>query len=552
MVGPLPWILLYCAFHARAGAPSPSSSPPGVAMPQRVAPAAGECSSGAVRMAAIPSAAAAMRGGEAGGAQGAWPEFEAKMRAAGQTDAAIAAFKGNYFKLLRGETGTIAEADIEPVTSLPALTDLPEVTDGSLVGQTVVLKLNGGLGTGMGLQGPKSLLVVREPDVTFLDLIVSQMQRMRKARAEDGGAPPPRFALLNSAATSEATRAYLSTKHALREGSHWHEVMQSVAPKVDADSLRPAVDPSEARAATGPSGVGSQLEWYPPGHGDLYAALAGSGQLDEYIANGYRFLFVSNSDNLGATLDLRILQHFKESGAAFLMEVCERTASDKKGGHLARRPATPGGGEGGLLLREAAQCLPEDEDAFQDVTKHRYFNTNNLWIDLLALRAELDSRGGALDLPLIKNGKTIDPRDKKSAKVWQLETAMGAAIEDFGARAAAVVVPRNRFSPVKTCADLLCLRSDAYAQDASGALTLQAAAPPLVSLDDQYKKVDDFEQLVPQGAPSLIGCSRLKLSGKLALGKGVTFKGAVSVTNPDGSTRKEVPPGEYADTDLAL
>lgn len=62
---------------------------------------------------------------------------------------------------------------------------------------------------------------------------------------------------------------------------------------------------------------------------------------------------------------------------------------------------------------------------------------------------------------MIKNKKTVDPKDDASTKVYQLETAMGAAIECFKG-ATAIVVPRTRFAPVKKCNDLLLLRSDAY------------------------------------------------------------------------------------------
>ena len=75
-------------------------------------------------------------------------------------------------------------------------------------------------------------------------------------------------------------------------------------------------------------------------------------------------MFVSNSDNLGATMDLKLLTWFATSGAPFAMECAERTDADKKGGHLARR-------RGGLLLRESAQCPDADEAKFQDVSRHK-------------------------------------------------------------------------------------------------------------------------------------------------------------------------------------
>lgn len=93
--------------------------------------------------------------------------------------------------------------------------------------------------------------------------------------------------------------------------------------------------------------------------------------------------------------------------------------------------------------------------------RHKFFNTNNLWVNLNSLKQTLDSSKGVLQLPLIKNKKTINPRDSDTPGVFQLETAMGSAIECFD-NAGAVVVPRERFAPVKTCNDLFALRSDVY------------------------------------------------------------------------------------------
>merc|ERR1712106_450775 len=131
-----------------------------------------------------------------------------------------------------------------------------------------------------------------------------------------------------------------------------------------------------------------------------------------------------------------------------MMECCERTENDKKGGHLCKRES-----DGQLMLRESAMCADEDEAAFQDITKHRFFNTNNLWIQLERLQEIVDKSGGFIPLPMIKNKKTVDPKDDASTKVLQLETAMGAAIECFDG-ATAICVPRTRFAPVKKCDDL--------------------------------------------------------------------------------------------------
>jgi len=253
--------------------------------------------------------------------------------------------------------------------------------------------------------------------------------------------------------------------------------------------------------------------------------LLGCGLLDKLLARGIKFLFVSNSDNLGATVDLRLLSHFAASGDSFLMEVATRTAADRKGGHLARRRA-----DGRLLLRESAQCPPADEAQFQDIARHRFFNTNNLWIRLDHLKAELEQRGGVLPLALITNTKTVDPRDAASPKVIQIESAMGAAIECF-ARTGAVVVPRSRFAPVKTTADLLALRSDAYRLTEDYLLVLEESRqgqPPVIDLDSKYYKLlPDFEAAFPHGAPSLVNCESLKVTGKRIFPANLVLEGRV-------------------------
>ena len=250
-------------------------------------------------------------------------------------------------------------------------------------------------------------------------------------------------------------------------------------------------------------------------------------------------MFVSNSDNLGATLDLDILTYFAQKDASFLMECCERTANDKKGGHLAIRNS-----DQQLILRESAMCADEDEDAFQDITKHRFFNTNNLWIRLDKLKQVIDKNGGFIPLPMIKNKKTVDPKDDSSQKVIQLETAMGAAIECFEG-ATAIVVPRTRFAPVKKCNDLLLLRSDAYIlEDNKPVLNpLCNGAAPIMSMDSKlYKLVDALEAATTGGIPSLVGCTKLTVKGKVRMSQKTKFVGEVKITNSSDEA-KFVPAG---------
>lgn len=455
--------------------------------------------------------------------------FAEKMRADGLSESAVRAFEGNFRALERNETGLIPETDLEPVEELPVADALSVPADKDLLGllqRTVVIKLNGGLGTGMGLEKAKSLLTVRE-GLSFLDLIARQILHLREAA---GGSGVPAFLLMNSFSTSDDTRDFLSGYPALGSPENL-EFIQNRVPKINVADLTPLHWPSNP-----------ELEWCPPGHGDLYASLAGSGWLDKLLAEGILYAFVSNSDNLGATLDPALLAYFAESGAPFLMEVTRRTAADKKGGHLALRPR-----DGRLILRESAQCPEEDTDVFQDIARHRYFNTNNLWIRLDKLKETLNANGGLIPLPMIRNSKTADPRDKKSPAVYQLETAMGAAIESFRG-AGAIEVSRKRFAPVKTTADLLVIRSNACRLTPDFRLELDPArggVPPEVELDSaHYKLVDGVEALVANGVPDLLACAKLTVKGLMKFASGVVIQETAVLTNSKPETA-EVPPGVY-------
>ncbi len=443
------------------------------------------------------------------------------MRAEGVAEVAIDTFDAQLERLRGGEQGVLAESEIEPVSSLPDADDLPADEEGAraALAQTVVIKLNGGLGTSMGMTGPKSLLEVKD-GLTFLDITVRQILGLRTRM--DAALP---LALMNSFATRDASLRALEPYDDLPVQGVAADFLQSRVPKLDAGTLEPASWPDD------PS-----LEWAPPGHGDLYPSLLSSGMLGALLGGGYRYAFVANADNLGAVMQPRILAWFAREQIPFLMEVADRTAADRKGGHLAQRS------DGGLVLREIAQTPAEDVAAFQDTARHRFFNTNTLWIDLRALRDVLDERGGVLGLPMIVNRKTVNPADPSSAPVIQLETAMGAAIDVFeGARA--IRVPRERFAPVKTTDDLLALRSDAYVLGDDGAIAVaperDGAGAPLVQLDpEHFKLVHDFEARFPAGPPSLVAAQRLTVRGDVAFGAGVVVRGAVTVEHDGGEQRR--------------
>ncbi len=433
-----------------------------------------------------------------------------KMLARGLSDAAICAFLHGVEELRQQRKMMVSEDEISPVPSLPAwheiVTSSP-AAGADLLSKTVVIKLNGGLGTSMGLQQAKSLLEIK-PGVTFLDLIVRQVETLRQQAACD-----VQLLLMNSFSTSADTMQYLQRYAEQGYGeANRVQLMQNMVPKLLRDTLEPVKMPEHP-----------ELEWCPPGHGDLYAALAGSGWLDRLLERGVIYAFVSNCDNLGAQVDTRFLSWFVRSNAPFVMEATPRTEADKKGGHLALRKA-----DGQLMLREVAQCPEEDVPAFQDIALHRYFNTNNLWVRLDALRDFMASHGGMVPLPVIRNAKTADPRDSNSPAVYQLEIAMGAALQCFPG-AEAVNVPRSRFFPVKTTGDLLLLRSDAVQIDGSGSMHLApecGGVAPIVQLSSDYKLVDSLQSL---GVPSLKEVRHLTVRGPWSFAPGEPLKGDIVV-----------------------
>jgi UTP--glucose-1-phosphate uridylyltransferase len=433
-----------------------------------------------------------------------------KMREDGVPDLAVKTFAHYYEQLAAGASGAVPESEIEPAGEVPDLESLGEA-DPAHLDQAIVLKLNGGLGTSMGMTAAKALLEVKD-GLSFLDIIARQVLHLR----EQAGARLP-LVLMNSFYTREDSLRALERYPDLAADVPL-DFVQDKVPKLLADDLRPATWEADP-----------DLEWAPPGHGDLYTALVVSGMLETLLERGYDYAFVSNADNLGATLEPRILSWFAREEIPFLMEVADRTEADRKGGHLARRRDG-----GGLLLREIAQTPDDDVDAFQDVARHRFFNTNSLWVNLRALGRAMDERDGILGLPMIVNRKTVDPGDRSSPAVVQLETAMGAAIAVFdGARA--LRVPRRRFAPVKTTSDLLALRSDAYVltDDQRVELAPEREGPPLIELDDDhFKLLRDFDARFAAGPPSLVACERLAVEGDVSFGRDVVVRGRVRVEGP--------------------
>ena len=153
------------------------------------------------------------------------------MEAEAISQSAIDAFESTFKALVSGASGLILESTISPSPDLVDADSIDVVPDTSLLDRTVVLKLNGGLGTGMGLDKAKSLLVVKDKD-TFLDLTAKQVMKMRK----DFGCHV-KFMLMNSFSTSADTLDFFNEKYPELAKEDGLEMMQNKVPKLDATTF---------------------------------------------------------------------------------------------------------------------------------------------------------------------------------------------------------------------------------------------------------------------------------------------------------------------------
>ncbi|CAL1707727.1 unnamed protein product [Somion occarium] len=389
---------------------------------------------------------------------------------------------------------------------------LPDITDPKSLNKLAVLKVNGGLGTSMGMTGAKSALEVKN-DMTFLDLTVRQIEHLNTTHRVD--VP---LILMTSFNTHEDTLRII--KKYANQQVRITTFNQSRYPRINKETLLPC--PKTAEDDKG--------KWYPPGHGDLYNALVHSGVLDQLLAEGKEYLFVSNSDNLGAVVDHKILHHMVTSGAEFIMEVTDKTKADVKGGTLIDY-------DGSIQLLEIAQVPSEHVEDFKSVRKFKIFNTNNLWINLKALKRIMESDG--MELEIIVNPKVTDD----GQQVIQLETAAGAAIKHFKS-AHGINVPRSRFLPVKSCSDLLLIKSDIYSL-AHGELVINEnrlfGTTPVIKLGDHFKKIAQFQKRFKK-IPKIIELDHLTVTGDVYFGRNVTLRGTVIVVANEGQ-RIDIPDG---------
>ncbi|CAH0550134.1 unnamed protein product [Brassicogethes aeneus] len=401
--------------------------------------------------------------------------------------------------------------------TLPKPEDNEAIT--KMLNKLVVIKLNGGLGTSMGCHGPKSVISVRN-DLTFLDLTVQQIEHLNKTY--NVNVP---LVLMNSFNTDDDTEKIIRKYKNLQVEIHTFN--QSCYPRISRDTLLPITKNCD---------VQKDLEaWYPPGHGDFYLSFQNSGLLKKFLGSGKEYCFISNIDNLGATVDINILnlllnpkdnvQH------EFVMEVTDKTKADVKGGTLIQYGNK-------LRLLEIAQVPKEHVEDFKSVKKFQFFNTNNLWAKLDAIERVL--REDKLRMEIIINNKSL----ANNVNVIQLETAVGAAMKTFE-NAIGINVPRSRFLPVKKTSDLLLVMSNLYTlKNGSLSMSPQRMFPttPLVKLgDNHFSKVKEFLGRFA-AIPDLLELDHLTVSGDVTFGRGVSLKGTVIIIANHGD-RIDIPSG---------
>ncbi|WCL47698.1 UTP--glucose-1-phosphate uridylyltransferase [Leptospira sp. GIMC2001] len=439
-------------------------------------------------------------------------KIKEKMEEANLSPEFIEDFLSKVSQVKNGETGIAVWKEVgdlipeeDEITYEQIRTDYSASKED--LSKLVIIKLNGGLGTSMGLSKAKSLIPIKN-GLSFLKIIANQVLYLR----QEYGVEIP-LLLMDSFNTQADSQEELKSSGISQ--SIPTSFLQHKVPRLLKNGLTPisCKDPKE--------------DWCPPGHGDIYFTLVETGILDELLSNGYEIAFLSNGDNLGATVDTSVVNFMLKNKLDFAMEMTPKTLADKKGGAIYRKIR-----DGKFLhyeLLETAQVPPEFESEFTGMGKFRTFSTNNLWINLHSLKERWNQ--GKFRLSLIVNPKKVEAQD-----VIQIETAMGSAVGSFP-NFKGIIIPRDRFAPVKKTEDYLVRRSDAYDLNEDYSLTMPLArkklglGEPIVELDDAfYKKINDYDSRFVF-VPSLFACESLLVKGDWLFDIEIQLKGKVTFEN---------------------
>ena len=306
---------------------------------------------------------------------------------------------------------------------------------------------------------------------------------------------------MNSFRTSDDTLKALAAHPGLATDGLPLEFLQNREPKLRSDDLTPVSWPADPT-----------LEWCPPGHGDIYTALDASGLLRTLLDQGYRYLFVSNADNLGArpgSAAGRLVRRVRQPVRGRVLPPHRRRPQGRSPGPAA--PATASWCCGNP--RRPGRRTRTPSATSTGTSSSTPTTSGSTWSRWMRCCRPTTACSGC------RSSATSRPSTRPirhQPEVIQIETAMGAAIGVFEG-AGAIEVDRSRFLPVKATSDLLVLRSDAYelADGAQVRLVAVAHRAPLVDLDKPYKLVNDFDARFPHGAPSLVDCEQLTVQGRL-------------------------------------
>jgi len=379
-----------------------------------------------------------------------------------------------------------------------------------LLNKIAIVKLNGGLGTTMGCSGPKSAIEVTS-GMSFLDLTIKQINTLNHKYSSN--VP---LVLMNSFNTDSKTSQIISKYKDLVDIYCFN---QSKFPRILKETLTPLPEKSDGNN-----------EWYPPGHGDFYQSFYHSDTFRILKSKGIKYLFVSNIDNLGATIDLKILNYQIDKKMDFIIEVTDKTLSDVKGGTIINY-------DNRFKLLELAQ-VPEDKiDEFKSIKKFKIFNTNNIWVSVDAVDKMVNHKF-CDKMDVIVNNKNYN-----GDTIVQFETAIGSAIQCFPNSSMGINVPRSRFLPVKSTCDLFCVQSNLYSINEDFELISKRINPglPVVKFGTEFKKVDDYKKRFVN-IPNVLELDHLTVSGDVFFGKNVILKGTVIIVAHYGS-RIDIPEG---------
>lgn len=300
----------------------------------------------------------------------------------------------------------------------------------------------------------------------------------------------------------------------------------------------------------------------------MYDSLRNSGKLDELLSRGIEYIFISNIDNLGATLDPHLLGNFISSGKDVMVEVTTKTNVDVIGGTFIQIPRTGGDENFFFSLVEHRQVPPAYLDDFKSLRTFRLFNTNNIYVSLPFLKKQLESE--KFQLTVLTRKLTISGQP-----IIQLETGCGDIVSITSpSRVEFVTVPRLRFLPVKTCSDLMLLQSDYFIEE-HGSLKVNKRSPsselslslssspsssslssysstyssspavdaplPVISLGPYLTKITDYYSRIPV-LPSLVDLNSLTIAGDVSIGTDVVLRGQVVIVAQDNE-RLAIPAG---------